>query len=137
MRLFLDSSALAKRYVLEAGSDHVITECREATEIILSILAIPEIFSGLNRLKREGKIAKKNYSVIKTNFAKDVEEATIVQMTSMVIEKTILCLETNPVRTLDAIQIASAVESVCDLFLTADVRQSEAARRMKLPCRLV
>ena len=40
MRLFLDSSALAKRYVLENGSDRVVELCREADEVVLSSLLV-------------------------------------------------------------------------------------------------
>jgi predicted nucleic acid-binding protein len=37
MKIFLDSSALAKRYIPEKGSDKVITVCKKADELDISI----------------------------------------------------------------------------------------------------
>ena len=49
MKTFFDSSAFAKRYVEEPGSQTVDSLCREATEVALSVLCVPEIISALMR----------------------------------------------------------------------------------------
>lgn len=132
MRLFLDTSALAKRYILEVNSDLVLTRCLEAEEILLSIVCIPEIISSLNRLKREGKLTGRQYNWLKEEFASDLPEATILDLTETVIQESIRCLENNAVRSMDAIHVASALASGSDLFLSADSRQCKAARQMRL-----
>ena len=43
MRVFLDTSAFVKRYVLEEGTDTVLEWCDRATEIGLSGIPLPEI----------------------------------------------------------------------------------------------
>ena len=48
MRLFLDSSAFAKRFVNEAGSQDVERLCSLADELALSVICVPEIVSALN-----------------------------------------------------------------------------------------
>jgi hypothetical protein len=40
-------------------------------------------------------------------------------------------------RTLDAIDVASAMSAECELFVTSDPRQAERERAMKLPTGLV
>lgn len=132
MRLFLDTSALAKRYVSEAGSDFVLMKCSEADEILLSVICIPEIVSGLNRLKRERKVTRSQYRRLKEDFAADLAEATVLDLTENVIQQAILCLEHNAVRGMDAIHVASAAVSASDLFLSADSRQCKAAKQMGL-----
>jgi uncharacterized protein len=132
MKLFLDSSALAKRYILEDGSDRVAAHCRNATEIILSVLCIPELISGLNRLIREGKLERDLYLEIKGDFLADLRQARLIGTPTSVIEGSITCLETSVVRTLDAIHIAAAWQTGCDLFLSADRRQCAAAREVGL-----
>lgn len=127
MRIFLDSSALAKRYVEEPGTEQVLRLCQRADEVILSSLCVPEIISGFNRLRREKKLSPARYRSLKHDLAADVEEATIIDLTPLVIDRTIACLERVPLRALDAVHLASAIESMCDLFLTADRKQEQAA----------
>jgi len=47
MRVFLDTSAFIERYISEAGTDIVLEWCDQATEIILSGIALPEIIMVL------------------------------------------------------------------------------------------
>lgn len=132
MRIFIDSSALAKRYVREAGTEKVLSWCREAEEIVLSALCAPELISGFNRLKRERKLSASQYRGLKRDLAADVQHATIVDLAPSVISRTIACLERKPLRTLDAIHLASALESLCDVFITADHQQYKAAAHFNI-----
>ncbi|MBI2265285.1 MAG: type II toxin-antitoxin system VapC family toxin [Armatimonadetes bacterium] len=132
MRIAMDSSALAKRYVLEPGTDRVISICKDASEIGLCVIAAPELVSVFSRLRREGRLNANQYMALKKNLSDDLAQATIIDLTPPVIEKAVICLEKCPVRTLDALHIASAVVFYPDLFLTADHRQGEAAQRLGL-----
>ena len=133
MRLFLDSSALAKRYIAEHGTDLVLERCGEADEVVLSVLCIPEVISGLNRLRRQNKLSNREYAKMKRDLAADVAEGSLIDLTEGVIQEAIRCLERTHVRAMDAIHIASAIESVCDLFLSADTHQCKAARLAGVP----
>lgn len=57
MRIFFDSSAFAKRYIREEGTDIVLLWCDQATELCLSGIAISEIVSAFCRLQRENIIS--------------------------------------------------------------------------------
>ena len=46
MRVFFDSSAFAKRYVDEVGTPEVLIWCDRANELLLSVIALPELVSA-------------------------------------------------------------------------------------------
>lgn len=129
---FSDSSAFAKRYVSEAGTDAVLEWCDRATEIGLSGIALPEIISAFCRLRREAKISDTQYRQLKTLLMTDIEDAAICDITPEVLAQSIASLETNVLRGMDAIHIGSAVAMKADVFISADQRQREAAARAGL-----
>lgn len=132
MRVFFDTSAFVKRYVSEAGTDAVLEWCDQATEIILSGIALPEIISAFCRLQREGKITDTQYRQLKSLLLADIEDAAICDLSPVVLMQTITSLEKNVLRGMDAIHIGSAVALKADVFISVDKRQLEAAARMGL-----
>lgn len=132
MRVFFDSSAFAKRYIGEAGTDKVLEWCDQATEIGLSAIALPEIISAFCRLRREGKVDDTQYRQLKALLLADIEDAAICDLTPAVLAQSIASLETNALRGMDAIHIGSAVALHADVFVSADARQREAAGKAGL-----
>lgn len=132
MRVFFDTSAFVKRYVSETGTDSVLRWCDQATEIILSGIALPEIISAFCRLRREDKITDTQYRQLKTFLLADIEDAAICDLAPVVLAQTISSLEKNVLRGMDAIHIGSAVALNADVFISADKRQLDAAARMGL-----
>jgi predicted nucleic acid-binding protein len=132
MRVFFDSSAFVKRYVNEAGTDAVLQWCDQATEIILSGIALPELISSFCRLQREGRITETQYRQLKSLLLADIEDAAIGDLTPVVIAHAIASLEGNVLRGMDAIHIGSALALKADLFVSSDRRQLDAAARSGL-----
>jgi predicted nucleic acid-binding protein len=129
MKVFVDSSALAKRYVKETGSGQMREILNNTSELAFSIILVPEIVSALNRRLREKRLAKDDYQNIKNKFIEDVNDAVVLQLTPDVVNSTIKLLEQNILRAMDALHIACALEWKCDLFVTADKRQLKTANR--------
>ena len=127
MRVFFDTSAFVKRYISEAGTDTVLEWCDRATEIGLSGIALPEIISAFCRLQREARITDTQYRQLKSLLLADIEDAAICDLTPAVLAQAISSLETNVLRGMDAIHIGSAVVLKADVFVSADLRQREAA----------
>jgi hypothetical protein len=48
MRVFFDTSAFAKRYIEEPGTDKVIEICRQAEHLVLCVICLPEMISTFN-----------------------------------------------------------------------------------------
>ncbi|MEZ5540202.1 MAG: type II toxin-antitoxin system VapC family toxin [Pseudomonadales bacterium] len=132
VRIFFDSSAFAKRYVSEAGTDDVLSLCQQATELCLSAIAIPELVSAFCRLQREGHITMVQYQALKKNLLLDIADAAVCDLTPTVMRHTLLSLEENNLRAMDAIHVGSALALQVDRFVTADVRQLNAAKQMGL-----
>ena len=132
MRVFFDSSALAKRYVAESGSQTVLDWCARADELAISSLAIPEIVSALCRLRREGRLGENNYRAAKTDLLADLEDALLCDVSAPILKHAVRALEYHLLRASDAIHVGSALALAADVFVTSDKRQAEAARGMGL-----
>lgn len=132
MRLVVDSSSLAKRYVQESGSEKLDILLQNASELALCIILVPEIVSGLNRRIREGVLDNKDYRAARKQLLNDVRDATILQITPSVISHSVKLLENNVLRAMDALHVACALEWHADLFVTSDRRQSIAAQNAGL-----
>lgn len=128
MLVFFDSSAFAKRYVQEAGSDDVLSWCERASAIGLSGIALTEIVSAFCRLLREKQISRKQYHSLKVSLLEDVRDATICDVSPEVIRYSILALEKSTLRGMDAIHIGSALALRAEVFVSADQRQCQAAK---------
>ena len=129
MKLAMDSSALAKRYVTEGGGDRIDQLLQNASRLAICIIAVPEIVSGLNRRLREERLSENEYRQVKGALLSDVRDTVVLQITPAVVSRSVTLLENNPLRAMDALHIAAAVEWEADLFVTADRRQFLAAKR--------
>lgn len=137
MRVFFDSSAFVKRYVREEGTDVVLSWCDQATELCLSGIALPEIVSAFCRLLREDLVSPVQYRHLKTMLMADISDAAICDLTPEVIRHSIISLEKNVLRGMDAIHLGSALALKVDLFVSADARQCDAAAQAGLRVVLV
>lgn len=132
MRICFDSSAFAKRYINETGTNEVLAWCGKATELVLSVIAIPELVSAFCRIQREGNPTQAQYLQIKTDLFADIVDATICETTPIVIQHAVAALENHPLRAMDAIHIGAAIACEAECFITADARQGEAAKAIGL-----
>lgn len=132
MKLAVDSSAFAKRYIQEYGSEQLDHLLQNASELAISIILVPEIVSALNRRAREGVLDMKNYRIVKKHLLNDVRDTTILQITPSVISRAVALLENNVLRAMDALHVACAIEWQADVFVTSDKRQWFAAKNVGL-----
>ena len=127
MRLSVDSSSFAKRYIQQVGSDKLDDLLQRASDLALCVILIPEIISGLNRRLRQGALTDRDYREAKRQLLDDVRDATVLQLTPAVISEAVKLLENNVLRVMDALHVACALEWKADLFVTSDGRQYDAA----------
>jgi predicted nucleic acid-binding protein len=128
LNVFFDSSALAKRYVEEKGSDQVQAILSSASALAVSVICIPEIVSALCRRRRERKVSIQEYRNAKASVLSDIDDATVIGVTEEVLAQAVALLERFPLRSADALHVACASEWSTDLFVSADDRQCRAAR---------
>jgi len=132
VKVFLDTSAFAKLYVAENGSDKVWALCQEADSLVVSVICLPELISTLSRLVREKKLAKAEYRKLKSHAMADLADVDICQITPDVLASVVLLLESHPLRAMDALHVACALACEPDVFVSADHRQLSAVRKAGL-----
>jgi uncharacterized protein len=128
LNVFFDSSALAKRYIEEKGTDQVQAILSSASALAVSVICVPEIVSALCRRRRERKLSTEEYRNAKASVLTDIDDAAVIGITEEVIAQGVVLLEHFPLRSADALHIACASEWSTDLFVSADDRQCKAAR---------
>ena len=107
MKVFFDSSALAKRYIQERGGERINEILSKATSLGLSSLCPVEIISALCRRRRELTLTKDQYLLAKQALVDDARDAEIVNVVPRVVGKAISILEKETLRTIDAIHKAA------------------------------
>ena len=137
MKTFFDSSAFAKRYVEEIGSQLVDDICLNAKTVSLSVICAPEIISALNRRVREKRLSLQDYFTIKQHLSDDVRDAVIVNLLPEVIATSTKRLEASPLRAMDALHVACALVWGAELFVSSDKQQITAAKKAGLKIKFV
>ena len=137
MKTFFDSSAFAKRFLEETGSDTVETLCLDAGELGLCVICVPEIMSALVRRLRDKRINHGQFTMLEQHLLDDIRDAAIIDLTPEVIAASITAIKTSPLRAADSLHVAAAKVWEADLFVSADERQLAAARKAGLTVRAV
>jgi uncharacterized protein len=109
--LFVDTSALAKRYLSEVGSAWVRSVTAPAAGHVVIIAGVTgvEMFSLLARRGRDSTLAAANITLLGNAFLLHAEhEYLVVPPDGRVLAQARGLVGRYPLRTLDAIQLASA-----------------------------
>lgn len=124
---YADSSVLVKRHIEEIGSAwfRELVLSNSDDPFISTKLSIVEVFSAFNRRKRETTISENDYN----DFAKDFlaiskNEYDLLDLDDLIIVEAQRLLETYPLRTGDAVQLATAIRArnmLLDSQLTAPI----------------
>jgi uncharacterized protein len=135
MRVFADTSALLKRYVQEQGTDEVNEVLQQASTLAVSAVAVVEATSALHRRWRAGDLGLDEYRVIHGNLLDELEDMDWIALDEATLGRAVALIGRHDLRTLDALQLASALTAAPDLFLCADHLLLAAARREGLATR--
>jgi uncharacterized protein len=128
LNVFLDSSALAKRYIQETGSDRVEAILSSSSALGVSVICLSEVVSALCRRRRERELSRPQYLEAKQALLSDIEDASVVAITDEVVSRAVELLERSPLRSSDSLHVACAIEWSAQLFVSADGRQCAAAK---------
>lgn len=132
MRVFFDTSALVKRYINEDGSDLVENICGQASQVIVSGLCFSEVFSAVNQRRRQKLMGEKGYRLIKATVIDEFKSFIVCPFDEKTLYLSVDLIEQYPLRTLDAIHLAAAIQMKPKLFVSADRQQLKVAKALKL-----
>jgi predicted nucleic acid-binding protein len=136
---YLDTSALAKRYVQESGTVWVLdlTDLAAGHDLYTVRVTGPEMIAALFRKARTGEISADDAIRSAENFRTDWQQQyQIVEVTAHIADKAMELAEKHGLRGYDAVHLASvlAVQQMREAmqlppltFVSADVRQCETA----------
>ena len=129
MSLYVDSSALLKRYVEEPDSETADSLLRSDPSLLTARHTIVEVRRNLARLLEEREAA-----AARSAFMQDLGVLSIIELDEVTCELAAAIAELTAVRTLDALHLAAAqrVGGQDVPFLTFDLRQAQAARGLGL-----
>ena len=137
MRVLFDTSALYKRYNIEAGRDQVLVAGDRASEVMVAAHCRAEIASALNRNRHDGLLNADDYVQIMRAVHGDFTDFTLVAMDAQVEAHAISVMEKSRLRAMDALHVGTAQAARVDLFVTADRRQALAAEAVGLKTELI
>lgn len=136
--MYLDSCVLAKLFVFEPDSEACATKV-SGSVIVSSELAYGEFFSTLLRKERAREITAEQRDALWKDFERQIREESIYLA---VLDGTIarrakeVMLDVHPhvpLRTLDAIHLATYLSVVTGPLFTKDHRMRDAAQLLEIP----
>ena len=129
MSLYVDSSALLKRYVDEPDSETAESLLRSDPSLLTARHTVVEVRRNLARLLED-----RDAATARAAFLEDVGALSIVELDEVTCEMAAAIAELTGVRTLDALHLAAAqrVGGPAVPFLTFNLRQAQAARGLGL-----
>ncbi len=134
--LYADTSALVKLYVDELGSDAMLALVRDADTVASSVLVWPELLATLARRRREGLLDDAEHTALRAAFVRDHDALVTVRLDARVLEIVARLVTNHPLRSADAIHLASALflaeEGLPVRFVCADRTLLGAARAERL-----
>lgn len=127
MSLYVDSSALLKRYVDEPDSQAADALLRSDRSLLSARHTVVEVRRNLARL-----LTDRDASEARSAFMNDLEALSLIELDADTCEMGAAIAEVTGVRTLDALHLAAAQRAggVALPFLTFDLRQAQAARAL-------
>ncbi len=137
MPVYLDTSALAKWYLNEVGSDVFVEWIKQQDDVHISSLTVTEMRCLLARRKRMGEISAELEQQIFATFTEDVEHGFLsrqplldqhAQAAIGLMEQ----LPQHPLRTLDAMHLAIARSIGVQIIATSDHVMASAATSLEM-----
>ena len=138
MRLYLDSSAIVKRYVLEEGTKKVEETYLDALDgnasLHFSVWNIGEVLGALHAYYRRKWLESEDYAAARESFLAETARlirlgvAKVIPVRSKLLKQSWLIVEKYHIYEADALQISSAKNLAVDQLLSGDHRLVDVSR---------
>jgi predicted nucleic acid-binding protein len=113
MLYYLDSSAIVKLYIEEAGSGWLegVVVHSKPDQLFISALAGIEVLSALTRRFRANDIPEQDYQIVRDEFLMDYQNLfTQISITSKILSDAMILISKYYLRAYDSLQLATAIE---------------------------
>ncbi len=109
MILYLDTSALLKKYFKELFSEHIISAWKQAPAIVTSAVTYAETLASMYRKNREVSFDETVFENIVRSFQRDWKSFITVEVNDDLNRFVDYVVGSHPLRGFDAIHLASAL----------------------------
>ncbi len=124
MTLYVDTSALMKRYVQEHDSEVAVQLMSSDPVLVTSRLTVVELRRNLARLLRGNDLVS-----ARRRAQADLDALALVSLDAVTCNEAARIAEQTLCRSLDALHVAAALRTgASTTMLTFDIRQAQAAR---------
>ena len=140
--VYLDSSAIVKRYIKEPGSDLVRSFYLKAysgdIKLSYSLWNIGEVLGVIDKARYMDRLDENSFKIVKERFLLETRRATklglavIVPVKTRILVEAWKLIENHHIYEADALQIATAKHLNAKKFLTADGNLHEIAEKENL-----
>lgn len=107
---YWDTSALVKQFIQEAGTDEALALRADAPPHATATITYTETFSAIRRRVREAALKEPQYHEVVRRFLQEWSTYVRINLDERILGRSRTLLERYPLRTLDAIHLASALE---------------------------
>lgn len=107
---YLDTSALVKRFVAEAGSERVAGLMVRGGLVATATIAYAEVFAALARRHREGALSRAAYATVQRRFAREWDAYVRVDLVEAVLRRARDLVHRHPLRAYDAVHLGTALD---------------------------
>ena len=135
--IYLDSSALVKKYLEEKGTGRIKSLLKDADAVATSKLAYPELISAFVRKQRDRAISETELHQALVGFEGDLEAMLIIDLQDELFPFIKRTLKKYHLKGADSVHLASALwleqgakEDV--LFVASDLNLLKAAKAERL-----
>jgi len=142
VQVYLDSSAIVKRYIEEVGTEvvDIIFDAAESGDIkiFFSIWNFGEILGVFDKYMCKNWITESDFKNAVEKFAREsiklakLHQLEIIPLNAKIVADSMEIILRYHIYEADAIQIISSKYGNCELFLTADKQLVKIARDFKL-----
>ena len=133
MILYVDTSALVKLYVEEAGSSGVVTLVERAEAVATVLITYAEARAAFARHQREGGISRAELRRAVRELDREWRTFNVIALSDSIVHSAGTLAERHALRGYDAVQLAAALELRAGggpvEFCAFDDRLHRAARR--------
>lgn len=131
---FWDSSGLVKLLVEEPGRDLAVDLWNEASDIIASRLAVPEVSAALAAARRAGRIDGVSEREMRRRWGRHLQAIDLVELTSDVADGAARLAGEHDLSGADAVHLASALSLAASepILISWDRRLATAALEVGL-----
>jgi len=137
VRAFVDTSTLFKKYVDEKGSQELEEMLEKVSDLTVSPITWVELNHIVARRLRGKSVTAEQSSRILSEAEIDFRFYSQITWNEELVETATQLAHRHPLKTLDAIQLASGLLSEADVFLTSDRRLFEEARKVTPKTRFI